>query len=54
MLVKNRLLIPGPSQVPPEVNAAMTRPIIGHRSGDFSKFHEQVAQKLKKIFQTEN
>lgn len=54
MLVKDRLLIPGPSQVPPRVNAAMTRPIIGHRSGDFSKFHEQLAQKLKKIYQTEN
>lgn len=54
MLVKDRLLIPGPSQVPPQVNAAMIRPIIGHRSGDFAKFHEQIAQKLKKIFQTEN
>ncbi|MDD2430197.1 MAG: alanine--glyoxylate aminotransferase family protein [Firmicutes bacterium] len=54
MLVKNRLLIPGPSQVPPEVNAAMARPIIGHRSGDFAKFHEELAKKLKQIFQTEN
>ncbi len=54
MLIKERLLIPGPSQVPPQVNSAMGRPIMGHRSGDFAKFHEQLAQKLKKIFQTEN
>ncbi|HHY18729.1 MAG TPA: alanine--glyoxylate aminotransferase family protein [Firmicutes bacterium] len=54
MLVKDRLLIPGPSQVPPQVNSAMIRPIMGHRSNDFSKLHEEIGQKLKEIFQTEN
>lgn len=51
---KRYLLIPGPTPVPPRVAEAMSRPIIGHRSGEFQKVMEQVSGKLKRVFQTEN
>lgn len=51
---KQYLMIPGPSPIPPAVQAAMVRPMIGHRSGDFAKLHERVTGKLKEVFQTQN
>lgn len=51
---KRYLLIPGPTQVPPRVVEAMSRPIIGHRSAEFQTIVERVTGKLKKIFQTKN
>lgn len=51
---KKYLLIPGPTQVPPRVVEAMSRPIIGHRSAEFQTIMENVTGKLKKVFQTEN
>lgn len=51
---KKYLLIPGPTQVPPRVVEAMSRPIIGHRSAEFQTIMEKVTGKLKKVFQTEN
>jgi len=47
-------MIPGPTPVPPTVVAAMSQPLIGHRSDDFAKLHEQIVGKLKKVFQTNN
>jgi aspartate aminotransferase-like enzyme len=32
----------------------MSRPMIGHRSGDFAKLHERVVAKLKQVFKTQN
>ena len=51
---KKYLMIPGPTPIPPEVTMAMSRPMIGHRSGDFAKLHERVVGKLKQVFKTEN
>ncbi|WP_031516363.1 pyridoxal-phosphate-dependent aminotransferase family protein [Desulfofalx alkaliphila] len=48
------LMIPGPTPVPPRVAAAMSKPIIGHRSGEFAALIGRVTEKLKKVFQTEN
>lgn len=51
---KKYLMIPGPTPVPPTVVAAMSQPLIGHRSDDFAKLHEQIVGKLKRVFQTNN
>ncbi|MDF9407500.1 alanine--glyoxylate aminotransferase family protein [Pelotomaculum isophthalicicum JI] len=51
---KKYLMIPGPTPVPPTVVAAMSQPLIGHRSDDFAKLHEQIVGKLKKVLQTNN
>ncbi len=51
---KQYLLIPGPTPVPPAVTAAMTRPVIGHRSEDFARLYESIEEKIKMVFQTKN
>ncbi|MGQ9825513.1 MAG: pyridoxal-phosphate-dependent aminotransferase family protein [Desulfotomaculales bacterium] len=51
---KQYLLIPGPTPVPPSVQAAMSKPVFGHRSDDFARLYERIEEKLKKIFQTKN
>ncbi|HAG10074.1 MAG TPA: aminotransferase [Desulfotomaculum sp.] len=51
---KQYLMIPGPTPLPPAVTAAMSMPIIGHRSEDFANLLSVVAGKLKEVFQTKN
>lgn len=51
---KQYLMIPGPTPVPPTVTAAMSMPIIGHRTDTFAKMHERIVEKLKMVFQTKN
>lgn len=51
---KMRLLIPGPTPVPPEVAEAMARPLIGHRTQDFADLHARLVKKLQQVFGTEN
>jgi len=51
---KKYLMIPGPTPVPPAVVAAMSQPLIGHRSDDFARLHERVVGKLHQVFQTKN
>ncbi|MEW5953421.1 MAG: alanine--glyoxylate aminotransferase family protein [Bacillota bacterium] len=51
---KQYLMIPGPTPVPPTVVAAMSKPIIGHRSEDFAALHKEIAGKLQKLLQTQN
>ncbi len=51
---KHYLMVPGPTPVPPAVAAAMSRPVIGHRTEDFAQINRQITEKLQKIFQTEN
>ncbi|ADG13998.1 aminotransferase class V [Methanocaldococcus infernus ME] len=48
------LMLPGPTIVPPEVLNAMSFPVIGHRSKEFSELFEDTVEKLKKVFITEN
>lgn len=50
---KQLLLIPGPTMVPPRVLRAMGAPVMGHRSKQFSEIITEVAEDLKKVFQTE-
>jgi len=47
------LRIPGPTPIPPQVERAMSRPMVGHRSGEFSKQFAETAARLKYVFQTE-
>lgn len=56
MMIKNKqyLLIPGPTPVPPAVQAALTRPMIGHRSEEFARLYERIEERLKIVFQTKN
>ncbi len=51
---KSYLMIPGPTPVPPAVVAAMSRPMIGHRSADFADLYRRVADKLRRVCQTSN
>lgn len=48
------LRIPGPTPVPPQVSRAMMRPMIGHRSGEFSALFGETAKRLQQVFQTEH
>lgn len=54
MKEKQYLMIPGPTPIPPAVMAAMSRPVIGHRSDDFAKLHQRIEEKIKMVFQTKN
>jgi aspartate aminotransferase-like enzyme len=47
------LITPGPTPVPPEVAAAMARPLIHHRSPDFKELLEQTLAQLRHAFATE-
>lgn len=46
------LRIPGPTPVAPRIQRAMSRPMVGHRSGDFSKLLMDTLTAAKKLFQT--
>ncbi|HPJ13025.1 MAG TPA: alanine--glyoxylate aminotransferase family protein [Caldisericia bacterium] len=48
------LLTPGPTQVPEEVLASASLPIMHHRTPQFEAIFEEAAENLKYIFQTEN
>ncbi|MBA4534101.1 pyridoxal-phosphate-dependent aminotransferase family protein [Brevibacillus halotolerans] len=49
---KITLRIPGPTPIPPRVQQAMNRPMIGHRSGQFSQMLSDVVEKIKPAFGT--
>jgi aspartate aminotransferase-like enzyme len=53
-VLKRYLLAPGPTPVPPEVLAAMSMPVIHHRSQDFIPILDSAKKGLKWLFQTEN
>ncbi|HVB98331.1 MAG TPA: aminotransferase class V-fold PLP-dependent enzyme [Candidatus Dormibacteraeota bacterium] len=46
------LQIPGPTNVPDRVLRAMDRPVIDHRSKEFSNLGKEVLEGMKEIFQT--
>lgn len=50
---KQRLFTPGPTPLSPEVQTALGRPIIHHRSPEFGELFRQLRSNLKKIFKTE-
>ena len=45
---KTYLITPGPTPVPPEVQAAMARPLIHHRSPDFKRLFAETLAGLKR------
>jgi len=46
-------MIPGPTPIPPQVAAAMTRPMINHRGEEFSALFAEVSAGLQQVFRTE-
>ncbi|TAA73566.1 pyridoxal-phosphate-dependent aminotransferase family protein [Planococcus salinarum] len=54
MLADQQILrIPGPSPIPPSVNRAMAKPMIGHRGESTSEILADIRPKLKRVFGTE-
>jgi aspartate aminotransferase-like enzyme len=53
MAGKKHLLTPGPTPVPPEVLAAVSQPIVHHRSPDFRPVYERCLVRLRELFRTE-
>ncbi|MBI4518225.1 MAG: alanine--glyoxylate aminotransferase family protein [Deltaproteobacteria bacterium] len=51
-MIKDYLLAPGPTPVPPRVLLAMAQPIIHHRTPQFSALFAEVQQGLRALFQT--
>ncbi len=51
-MIKSYLLAPGPTPVPPEVLAAMSLPVIHHRTPQFSAVLADVQQGLRELFGT--
>jgi len=49
-----KLFIPGPVDVRPEVLAAMSTTMIGHRTKDASALGERICKNLQKVFFTDN
>ncbi len=47
-----KLYIPGPVEVSAKTFAAMTQPMIGHRSGDFKKLYASIHPRLQELFGT--
>jgi aspartate aminotransferase-like enzyme len=50
---KRYLLTPGPTPVPPEVLAALSQPIVHHRSPDFRPVYERCLARLRDVFRTD-
>jgi aspartate aminotransferase-like enzyme len=51
---KTYLITPGPTPIPPEVSAAMARPLIHHRSPDFKQLLERTLTGLGRVYATQN
>jgi len=52
MLFKYRLYTPGPTSVPPETLAVLSRPVHHHRTAEFRATFNQAHALLKEVFQT--
>lgn len=54
MFIANKinLRIPGPTPIPPAVQAAMNKPMIGHRSNEASTLIKEISERLKPFFGT--
>ena len=53
MLFKNRLLTPGPTQLPDRVRLAMAQDMVHHRKPQFKKLLHTVQERLQTLFGTE-
>lgn len=54
MLLKKFLCAPGPTAVPAEILAEMSKPLIHHRTAQFDNYVAENAELLKKVFKTQN
>ena len=54
MATKRYLLTPGPTPVPPEVLAALSEPVLHHRSPDFKAVFAETRASLRRVFRTDN
>ncbi|MEJ5293358.1 MAG: alanine--glyoxylate aminotransferase family protein [Candidatus Methanosuratincola sp.] len=54
MSLPQLIMLPGPTNVPPRVYAAMCKPMINHRGSEFHQLHSRILENSKKVFQTEN
>ncbi|MEA3146379.1 MAG: hypothetical protein QOI53_1878, partial [Verrucomicrobiota bacterium] len=52
MTKKIKLFIPGPVEVSAKTLAAMTGPMIGHRTADFKALYRAIYPGLQQLFQT--
>jgi aspartate aminotransferase-like enzyme len=54
MAQKGYLMTPGPTPIPAEVEAAMSRPIVYHRGDEFRELLGRVLPRLQEVFRTAN
>lgn len=54
IMKRNLLLTPGPTQIPPDLCAALGRPIIHHRTPQFQQNLKEVIEGLRNIIQTKS
>ncbi len=54
MSLPQLIMLPGPTNVPARVYAAMCRPMINHRGAEFHELYPRLLDNCKKVFQTEN
>jgi len=54
MLIKTRLMTPGPTELVHEAQLSQARPIIHHRTNEFIRLFAEVREGLKYLFQTES
>ncbi len=52
--MKSNFRLPGPTAVPPEVYAAMQRPMLSHRGAEFASFYKEMLGRLRRIHKTES
>jgi aspartate aminotransferase-like enzyme len=52
-MMKHTLFTPGPTNVPPEVLAALARPIVHHRAPDFEPIFAAAREGLQYVFRTQ-
>src|SRR5256885_11590160 len=52
MSEKRHLPTPGPTPVPPQVLAAISQPVVHHRSSDFRPVYERTLSRLREVFRT--
>ena len=53
-MIKKYIMTPGPTPISEEVLLEHARPLMHHRSPEFSKVFIEVTEKLKKLFKTKN
>jgi aspartate aminotransferase-like enzyme len=54
MSKKLRLMIPGPTPLPPPVSEALARPMVGHRAEGFAELSAKLHGQLQQVLQTTN